>query len=593
MLRTSRSVEGSSGGNSDTFLLTGPAPAQPREVSEVLGSVTVADASKGKGPGCCSSTLGGSNWAEGAEEAPPPPPLHAAEEVALHFRRPCIPAMVIVLLVFASLAQSLSSTCIILFINMDLAHGPVEVTRYWMFVGFIGWFQPLIGSASDLLVIAKEKRRPLFILCAIGNTIIYSIFCFKPASTAQFAVFVAVSIVSNACTMGIYIPLNGILVEVGRSDAESPEETVARVSAVMPKAMVFRSLGALAGNVIHTCLILVLSVRAMLGISAITFAVLIPLVLVAPRALFLRPAAIRENFYKSVKEACVTVKESLASGDMRSDGVCFVVVLLFVFLYCVMPDAQVVYSNYLYGAFSFDAWFYSMNSCLSSLASIVGSYCFAAWMDYRAKREHLGGRLRTSIFFIFSIGCVAWAFAYFTNLLLCTGFIVDVLHIPPAVYVPVDNFVTMLLVRFAFMPTIVMAAEHAPKGLEATAFEVFSVASLGGGTISSLMTSFIAQGLGMSRGDYGNLWILLVISMVCRLVPIPLAYFLPQRRHGGAGTPGDGELMLAEGFRLDAIADGEEEGKEHLGDCHRDGISDHNGGKGRSYSKAAPVEPAG
>lgn len=452
------------------------------------------------------------------------------------FQCPHVPHMVLVLLVFSALVQGFSGSAISLFINMELALGPVEVTRYWMYIGYTAWCQPAIGYLSDALVLFGEKRRPLFVLAAAGNTVIFFLYCTTPAVTSTYGRFVVMSIVSQFFTMGLYIPLNGLVVEVGRHDAETEEESMARMSAIMSKTMVWRSVGSLVGNILQTVLVLYLSLSSLLGVTSFFFAILIPIVLITPRRLFLRTGTQDQNFYKRVVEAGRLVWRSFDIHDVRSDGVCFVVVLFFVFVYTMMPDAGSVYYNYLYGAFTFPAWFYALNNCIGFLGSIAGAYVFSVWMDHRARQETRGGT-RTSLFFIFMIGSFAWAFGYATNLLLCTGFVTETLGIPTKVYVPVDNFFMSMFVRFAFMPTITMAAEHAPKFFEATTFEVFSVASICGGTISSLLTSNLAQDLGISRSNYSKLWVLIVISIVLKLVPIPLAYLLPERRSSAEEQP--------------------------------------------------------
>lgn len=454
--------------------------------------------------------------------------LSAGERKPKEFQCPQVPRMVLTLLIFTTLVQGFSAGAISLFTNMELALGPVEVTRYWMYIGYTAWCQPLIGYLSDALVLFGEKRRPLFMLAAVGNTIVFFLYCAVPAVTSTYGRFVGMSIVSQFFTMGLYIPLNGLVVEVGRHDAETEEESMARMSAIMSKTMVWRSIGGLMGNILQTVLVLRLGVHSLLGVTSALFVLLVPLVLVTPRRLFLRSGTQDQNFYKRVAEAGRLVWRSFDIHDMRSDGFCFVVVLAFVFVYTMMPDAGSVYYNYLYGAFTFPAWFYSLNNSIGYFGSIAGAYVFSLWMDHRALQEASGGT-RTSLFFIFMIGSFAWALGYITNLLLCIGFITDFLGIPAIVYVPVDNFFMSLFVRFAFMPTITMAAEHAPKFFEATTFEVFSVASMGGGTISSLLTSYIAQNLGITRNDYSALWILIIISIVLKLVPIPLAYLLPER----------------------------------------------------------------
>ncbi|CBZ29767.1 hypothetical protein, unknown function [Leishmania mexicana MHOM/GT/2001/U1103] len=455
--------------------------------------------------------------------------------------------MVTVLLLFSSLVQGFSASVISIFINRELALQPVEVAQYWMYIGCTMWCQPIVGYISDAVVVFSEKRRPLFVLAAISNTAIYTIYSLFPGATSGFGKFVALSMVSQFFTMGLYIPLNGLVVELGWHDAETAEESNARMSAIMSKTMVWRSTGSLAGAVLHTCLIALLSVRPLLGIAGILFLVLVPIVLVTPRHLFLRSSTQDHSVCRQVGKACWMVWRRLDIRDLSSDGVCFVLVLTFVFLYTMMPDASFVYDSYLYVVFEFPNWFYSMNGCVGLLGSIAGAYVFSYWADRRATQEARGG-IRMSLFFIFMVSSVAWALGYVTNLLLCTGFITETLGMPAAVYVPVDTFFTSLVARFAFMPTLVMAAEHAPKFFEATTFEVFSVTSMGGSIVSGLLISSIAKGLHITRTDYSQLWALIVVSIVAKLVPIFLAYLLPERRsaRGGEGLLDDAVVVAGD-----------------------------------------------
>ncbi|EPY30280.1 folate/biopterin transporter [Angomonas deanei] len=453
---------------------------------------------------------------EGAEDGP--------------YRDPNIPLPVLSLLVTCALVQSFSSGIITLLINGEMQYEPAEVQRYWMYISLTGWVQPVLGWLSDALVLWGEKRRPLFLLCCAGNTLIYSAYFFFPHTLDTFSVFMPLSLLSQIFLMGTYIPLNGLLVEVGRHDAENEAESIARMGSIMSTAMFWRSSGALAGMVLQLFLVLLFNTRQLLVVTGILFGLLIPLMLTNPHALFLRPSAEGEdNFFKKLSSCATQLKNSCQGCSLHSDGMQFVVVLLFIFAYMAMPDGSTIYYNYLFRAFQFQQGFYAFLSVAGYLGSMVGAYVFSLWMTRRARQEAAGMR-RTSIRFIFSIGSLAWAFGYGTNILLCSGFVTRVLHIPAYLYIPIDSFFMSAFVRFAFMPSITMAAEHAPRNFEATTFEVFSVVTMMGGTLSAFFTAALSEGLGITTSDFSLLWLLLLISVVCKLIPIPLAYLLPQRQ---------------------------------------------------------------
>ncbi|KAG5470780.1 hypothetical protein LSCM1_02030 [Leishmania martiniquensis] len=468
-----------------------------------------------------------------------------------------IPSMLAVLLFLSSLVHGFSSSIISIFMNVDLALQPVEVAQYWVYIGCTMWFQPILGYISDALVVVGERRRPLFLMAAVCNTVIYAAYGLSRSTTSSFTRFVALSIVSQFCTMGLYIPLNGLLVEVGRHDAETARESSARTSSVMSAAMIWRSAGSLAGAVLHTCLIAFLPVRPLLGITGLLFLTLVPTALCAPRDLFLHGSTQEDRLWSRVAKAGRMLWSSFDLRDRGGDGACVALALSFVFVYTMTPNPGFVYNSYLYVVFEFPNWFYSMNSCIGHLGSIAGAWAFSWWMGWRAMQEARSGT-HLSLFCMFVVGSVAWVVGCVTNLFLCTGIITETLGLSASVYVPVDSFITSLVARFAIMPALVMAAEHAPKSFEATAFEVFSVASMGGGLVSGLLTSSISIGLHITRSDYSKLWLLFVVSMAAKPVPILLAYFLLELRssYSGEGHGGDAIVVIRD-EAIDVAADTE------------------------------------
>eukprot|EP00796_Vickermania_ingenoplastis_P002025 gene2025-1215_t len=457
----------------------------------------------------------------------PPGSLSAEEEVEWTYHSTSLPIIIVALLICSTMAQSFASSIIGMFLNITLGFGPLAVTRYWAILGFVSWAEPGIGVLADAFTLFGERRRPLFLVGCVASVIIYCLYCFKPSVTDNWSTFMGVSIVGQVCSMFVYVSLNGLLVDIGRRDSETHQESTARIASIMSKAMFWRSVGTVVGSAIQTYILIYLDIRETLGLSAVFYFILIPLMLFTPRKTLMRRKDM-PNIFVRAYEAGKEIKRSFNIHDIRSDGFCFIFVLCFVFLYTMMPDSSTVYWNYIY-TYPLSASYFSFVSLCSYVGAACGAYGFAWWMDVRAKREANGGRT-TSNFFMFALGSVAWALAYATNIMLCTGFIEYTLHIPPKIFLPIDMFVMQLFTRFAFMPTLAVAAEHAPKAFEATCFEVFAVASLGGGTVSGFLTMFIVADLNMQNYDYHHLWILVLISICCKLIMIPVAALLPNRR---------------------------------------------------------------
>jgi hypothetical protein len=217
----------------------------------------------------------------------------------------------------------------------------------------------------------------------------------------------------------------------------------------------------------------------------------------------------------------------------RQGVIGLLLVLIFVFVYSSMPDGSTIYLSFLANKFDFSAAFLSMNLAVGLAGSIGGSFLFSWYMKHRHRQE-LGTAMGKPVsnFFLFSVGSVAWSLAYSTNIMLATGFSLHTLHIPNMAFVPIDNAVTSLLSRLAFMPVLSVAAERCPVGYEAVIFELFTAASMGGSCVSALVTAVIASLFDITRRDYSNLWALLVVSAAGKLLPVVLAACLPQQQPG-------------------------------------------------------------
>lgn len=479
--------------------------------------------------------------------------ISITESVPAKFVPPRIPIRIILLLIISTMGQAYSGSIISIFMNKTLHLSAEDQLKYYMYLGFTSWPEPVVGFISDAFVVLGERRRPLLLLGCIGNVIIYVIFCFKPSSTATSSIFFGVSMVAQVCLMFMYVSINGLLVDIGRRDEEEHEESTARIGSIMSKAMLWRSTGSLIASILQTYILVDIDVRSALGITAVFFGLTIPAALIAPRKLFLRRLN-QPNIFMRFLDCTKEIRRNWTKFDYHSDSVCMILVLIFVFLYTMMPDSGNIYTTYLY-TYGYPNWLYSFIFCLYNVGSIIGAGIFSLWMARKSKRELETGE-HTSTFFVFMLGSFAWAFSYATNILLCTGFIEDVLHISPEVFIPIDYFVTAILVRFAFMPTIAVAAEHAPRVFEATCFETFAVASLGGGTVSNIITLAIVADAGIANDNYRKLWIMVLISICCKLAMIPLALLLPEKRRS-VDVVDDVESLSEEKLLSPALSEGE------------------------------------
>jgi hypothetical protein len=496
------------------------------------------------------------------------------------------------LLVVSSIAQDAASTALSLYMIDDLSFEPIQLTQYWMYMGWSYTFSPAIGMLADVMVIGGEKRRPLIAFGALGSMSIFILFISVPITTQVFPLFVVISFIHNICGACVASATNGAIVamfsrtietlypdlattastrtgsiqdgnapdddeddhlgeekpKTGKHQREQEKEAlrVGLMARVQSEAMLYRSGGSLISSILFTVMVIWCSLYTMLGVSAILFASILPTLS------FLRSrehgllgetsghccSTLGTTVSDMVSRVRASTHFSLNKLDRGVFGL--LLVLVFVLVYTGVPDAGSVYFAYVGTQFMFPSWLLSLNMCLGTLGGTLSCYLFMHFQGKQQQQKEANPTRKVRAitpFTIFAFGSVCAAVGYVTNFMVATGFVVDTLHIPANVFIPFDNFMTSFFSRLAFLPILAVAAERCPVGYEAAFFEVFSALSIAGGTLSALLTTHIAERLSITSDNYSNVWILLLVCAGGKLLPILAAAILPIQKGGAKLKP--------------------------------------------------------
>ena len=77
------------------------------------------------------------------------------------------------------------------------------------------------------------------------------------------------------------------------------------------------------------------------------------------------------------------------------------------------------------------------------------------------------------------------------------------------------------------MPVLVLSARLCPPGVEATLFALLmSIVNLAG-LLSHELGAILTHWLQVTETEFGNLWLLIVITNLTTLLPLPLLFLLP------------------------------------------------------------------
>lgn len=396
---------------------------------------------------------------------------------------------------------------------------------------------PAFGLIVDLIRVRRERFRPVIIMACVINAIVCFV-CFATKNIENhYSSMLVLAWIMQVATMFIYMPMNAVVINYGNRLVESPHETSARIGGLMSQAMVWRTAGSLIQTIFYQCAYgdatkPYVNNRWMCLIAGICCCLLILQVLVLTK----------RYYYTDYRRTCVRTSEPVVfyrntlnmgkraiSTHKEAFGGRFMFILCFTFIYFMLPDA-------LYNTkFSFEYQFtktFSLglsqaNSILGSLGALLGALAYALWMYFAQHSEASHGRMfRVNPFIICLAGCSAWAFGTFVHFWGVMGSTNG--KFSYKVFIPIESVFVSACLRFAFMPTLSLAAMQAPRFYETAAFQLYSVSVSGGGVVSSAVTAVFMSSLGVT--EVNGYWKALLLFMLFQFVPMVIAPTLPKFR---------------------------------------------------------------
>jgi hypothetical protein len=83
--------------------------------------------------------------------------------------------------------------------------------------------------------------------------------------------------------------------------------------------------------------------------------------------------------------------------------------------------------------------------------------------------------------------------------------------------------------QIAFMPILVLSARLCPPGVEATLFALLMSLMNLSGLLSNELGALLTHLLGVTETNFDKLWLLLVITNLSNLLPLPFLGWLPSK----------------------------------------------------------------
>jgi len=105
-----------------------------------------------------------------------------------------------------------------------------------------------------------------------------------------------------------------------------------------------------------------------------------------------------------------------------------------------------------------------------------------------------------------------------------------------------DSLVLTVMGQIAYMPVLVLAARLCPPGVEATFFALLMSVTNFAGLLSYEFGAVLMHRLGITETNFDALWLLVIITNLSTLLPLPFLNWLPAAEGSQTSDVSVGEL---------------------------------------------------
>jgi folate/biopterin transporter len=412
----------------------------------------------------------------------------------LFFGHEPTPELIAILLVyFVQGIVGLARLSVSFFLKDELGLTPAEVSALLGIVALPWMIKPLFGFISDGLPIFGYRRRPYLILSGLLGVL--SWLALATIVHTAWAATLAIALGSLSVAVSDVI-VDSLVVERARN------ESVSRAGALQSLCWGASSVGGLLTAYFSGSLLQQFDTRTVFEITA-SF----PLIVSAVAWLIAEMPVTEQPDWSVITQQLGQLKQALSQKSIWMPTV-------FLFLWQATPASESAFFFFSTNELGFSPEFLGRVRLVTSFAALVGIWVFQRFLKAVPFRV------------IFGWSTVLSALLGMSTLLLVTH-ANRALGIDDRWFSLGDSLVLTVLGQIAFMPVLVLAARLCPPGVEATLFALLmSVVNLAG-LVSYEGGAVLTHWLNVTETNFDKLWILVVITNLSTLLPLPLLSWLP------------------------------------------------------------------
>jgi folate/biopterin transporter len=406
--------------------------------------------------------------------------------------------LVILTVYFVQGILGLAHLAVSFFLKDELGLTPAQVSALVGIVMLPWMVKPLLGFMSDGLPIFGYRRRPYLVLAGILGAI--SWLCLGTIVHTATAAIVTITLCSLSTAVSDVI-IDSLVVERVRTESQ------AEAGSLQSLCWVAMSVGGLITAYFSGILLEYFSTRTVFCITA-----LFPLI-VSAVAWLIAESPISKNTEDSNTSNSSTIKHQLQQLRKAVTQKVILLPTAFLFIWQATPSSDSAFFFFTTNELHFQPEFLGRVRLVTSVASLVGIWIFQRFLKSVPFRV------------IFRWSAILSAILGMTILLLVTHANRS-LGIDDHWFSLGDSVILTVMGKIAYMPVLVLAARLCPAGVEATLFALLMSVTNFAGLISHELGALLTYWLGITETNFDALWLLVLISNLSTLLPLPLLNWL-------------------------------------------------------------------
>lgn len=417
-------------------------------------------------------------------------------QALLFGQRPSLELGAILSIYFVQGILGLSRLAVSFFLKDDLGLGPAQMGAL-LGIAALPWIvKPLFGLLSDGLPWGGYRRRPYLILSGLLGSLAWLIFAFW-VQTAWAATLMLL-LASLSVALGDVI-VDALVVE------RAQRESLGQAGSLQSLTWGISALGGIVTAYFSGLLLEFVSAQTIFLITA-----LFPLVATGAAFLIEEESLNPEEHQALIPSTGQQLRQLWQAMGQKT----ILWPTLFIFLWQATPNADSAFFYFTTNELRFEPEFLGRVRLVTSVASLVGVALYQRFFKTIPFRPMLGW------------STVISAILGMTPLILITHSN-RALGIDDHWFSLGDNLILTVMGQVAFMPVLVLSARLCPRGIEATLFALLmSIWNLSG-LVSYELGSLLTHWLGVTETQFANLGLLVLLTNLSTLLPLPLLGLLP------------------------------------------------------------------